>query len=96
MRIFGKLQVKNYLDACNDPSIWDAPRLNIHIDSLMNILLNDASFINGDEFDLRYDMIVLDEIESVMNNFDEGAMTHKEIEIWYFLHKAESTRLKWY
>ena len=37
MRNFGKLQFKNYLDACNDPTIWDAPRLNIQLDSLMNI-----------------------------------------------------------
>ena len=40
--------------------------------------------MNGDEFDLRYDMIVLDEIESVMNHFDEGAMNHKDIDIWFF------------
>ena len=57
MRNFGKLQFKNYLDACNDPSIWDAPRLIIQIDSLMNILLNDGSFMNGDDFlsGIRYD-----------------------------------------
>ena len=85
MRIFGKLQIKNYLDACNDPSIWDAPRLNIQIDSLINILLNDGAFINGDEFDLRYDMIVLDKSESLMNHFDKGTMHHKEIEILVFL-----------
>ena len=35
MRNFGRLQFKNYLDACSDPSIWDAPRLDIQIDSLM-------------------------------------------------------------
>ena len=39
--------------------------------------------MNGDEFDLRYDMIVLDESESLMNHFDEGTVTHKEIDIWY-------------
>ena len=84
-RNFGKLQVKNYLDACNDPSIWDAPRLNIQIDSLINVLLNDGAFINGDEFDLRYDIIVLDKSESLMNHFDKGTMNHKILRFWYFL-----------
>jgi hypothetical protein len=87
MRIFGKLQVKNYLDACNDPSIWDAPRLNIHIDSLMNIRLNDGPFMTDDDFDLRYDTIVLDESDSLMNHFDEGTMNHQEIVIWVFLYR---------
>ena len=50
----------------------------------MNILLNDGSFINDDDFDLRYDMIVIDECESLMNHFDEGTMNHKEVDIWYF------------
>ena len=77
MRNFGKLQFKNYLDACNDLSIWEAPRLIIQIDSLFIILLHDGSHMNGDEFDLRYDMIVLDESESLMNHFDEGTMNLK-------------------
>ena len=50
----------------------------------MNILLNDGSFINDDDFDLRYDMIVIDECESLMNHFDEGTMNHKEVDICYF------------
>ena len=84
VRNFGKLQFKYYLDACNDTSTWDVPRLRIHIDSLMNIRLNDGSFMHGNEFKLRYDMIVLDESDSLMNHFDEGTVTHTEIEIWYF------------
>ena len=40
--------------------------------------------MNGDEFDLRYDMIVLDKSESLTNHFDEGTMNHTTIEIWYF------------
>ena len=77
MRNFGKLQFKSYLDACSDPSIWDAPRLIIQIDSLMDILLIDGPFMNGDEFDLRYTMSVLDESEGLMNHFDDGTMNHK-------------------
>ena len=64
--------------------VYGMPRLIIHIDSLMNILLNDGSLINDDDFDLRYDMIVIDECESLMNHFDEGTMNHKEVDIWYF------------
>lgn len=37
--------------------------------------------MTDDKFDLRYDMIVLDESAGFMNNFDEGVMNHKEIEI---------------
>ena len=40
--------------------------------------------MTDDKFDLRYDMIVLDESAGFMNNFDEGVMNHKEIEIWNF------------
>ena len=29
-------------------------------------------------------MIVLDESASLMNHFDEGAMKHEDIDIWYF------------
>ena len=50
----------------------------------MHILLHDGSHMNGDVFDLRYDMIVLDESESLMNHFDERTMNHKAIKIWYF------------
>ena len=77
MRNFGKLQIKKYLDACNDHRIWDAPRLNIQLDSLLNIRLKYGPVMTDDDFDLRYDTIVLDNSESLMNNFDEGAMNHK-------------------
>ena len=70
MRDFGKLQIKNYLDACNEHRIWDAPRLNIQLDNLMNIRLNDGPLMTDDECDLRYDMIVLDECENLMKYFD--------------------------
>ena len=87
MRNFGKLQFKNYLDACNDHSIWDAPRLNIQLDSLMNIRLNDGPFMTDDDFDLRYDTIVLDESDSLMNHFDEGAVNHNKLRFGISLHE---------
>ena len=96
MRNFGKMQFKNYLDARSKSSIWDAPRLIIQIDSLMDILLNDGPILKGDEFDLRYDMIYLDESEGLMNHFDEGTMNQQENDRWYFLHRSSSTPLRWY
>ena len=38
--------------------------------------------MNGEAFELSYDMIVLDESESLLNNFDEKTMERNEIEIW--------------
>ena len=96
MKNFGKMQFKNYLDACSKSSIWDAPRLILQIDSLMDILLNDGPILQGDEFDLRYDMIYLDESEGLMNHFDEGTMNQQENDRWYFLHISSSTPLRWY
>ena len=43
-----------------------------------------GNFMNGNEFDLRYDMIVLDDNEIWMNNFDNGTMNHNGIDIWCF------------
>ena len=43
MRNFNELQFKSYLDACDDPSIWDAPRLIIRVDSLTHVLTNNVS-----------------------------------------------------
>ena len=40
---------------------------------------------HGDEFALRYHMMLLDESESLITNFDEGTMNHKEIDM-VFLH----------
>ena len=33
--------------------------------------------MTDDDFDLRYDTIVLDDSESLMNHLDVGAMNHK-------------------
>jgi hypothetical protein len=40
-----QLGFKNYLEACDDLHIWDAPTLVLHIDSLMNLLFNRGDFI---------------------------------------------------
>ncbi len=84
MKNFKHLGFKNYLDSYEDRSVWDAPRLIIQIDSLMNLVLQNSKVMNGDAFELHYDMIVLDESESLLSHFDETTMERKEIEIWMF------------
>ncbi|MFM7985788.1 MAG: hypothetical protein ACKPKO_41385, partial [Candidatus Fonsibacter sp.] len=59
MRNFGNLGFKNYLDSHDDPSVWNAPRLIVQIDRLMNIFTRSDDVLNGDGFDLRYDIIIL-------------------------------------
>ncbi|MFM7990027.1 MAG: hypothetical protein ACKPKO_63005 [Candidatus Fonsibacter sp.] len=84
MRNFGKLNFKNYLDSHDDPSVWNAPRLIVQLDSLMNIFTGNDDVLNGDGFNLRYNMIILDESESLLAHFDEQTMSGKEIGIWNF------------
>ena len=82
MRNGGKLGFKNYLDSHEDPSVWNAPRLIVQLDSLMNIFTRSDDVLNGEGFQLRYDMIILDESESLLAHFDEQTMSGKEIGIW--------------
>jgi hypothetical protein len=85
MRNFGKLGFKNYLDSYTDPTVWDSPRLIVQLDSLLKVITHNSDVMCGDPFDLNYDMIVLDESESLLNHFDEKTMEGKEIQIWEFL-----------
>ena len=84
MRNFGQLGFKNYLDAPEHPDVWNSPRLIVQLDSLLNVLLKNDKFICEQRFDLNYDMIVLDESESLLYHFDGGTMENKEIQIWNF------------
>ena len=47
------------------------PRLIVQFDSLMNIFTRSDDVLNGDGFNLRYDMIILDESESLLAHVDE-------------------------
>ena len=80
MKNFGKLGFKNYLDSYDDPSVWNAPRLIVQIDSLMQILNKNDGFIINGKFK-AYDMIILDESESLLAHIDETTMERKEIDI---------------
>ena len=87
MRNFGKLGFKNYLDSQEDPEVWNSPRLIVQMDSLMHVLYKNDKFISEDAFDLRYDMIILDESESLLAHMDEKTMEKKEIEIFSFFNQ---------
>ena len=82
MRNFGKLGFKNYLDSHDDPSVWNAPRLIVQLDSLMHIFTRSDDVLSGEGFYLKYDMIILDESESLLAHFDEQTMSGKEIGVW--------------
>ena len=86
MKNFGKLGFKNYLDAFEDPSVWNSKRLIVQLDSLTQVLhRNDKLLIEG-KFQLKYDMIILDESESLLAHLDEKTMEKKEIDIFNFSH----------
>jgi hypothetical protein len=84
MRNFRKLGFKNHLDAYENPSIWNAKKLIVQLDSLLNVLMKSDAVANDERFDLQYDFIVLDESESLLAHFDEGTMETKDIRTFDF------------
>ena len=84
MRNFGKLGFKNYLDSYDNPRVWESPRLIVQVDSLLNLIYRNEEVVSGEAFQMDYDMIVLDESESLLCHFDEKTMENKEICIWRF------------
>ena len=64
MRNFGKLGFKNYLDAPDQPSVWNSPKLIVQLDSLLNVLFKNDKFVWEEKFKLKYNMIILDDRES--------------------------------
>ncbi|MFM7986917.1 MAG: hypothetical protein ACKPKO_47145, partial [Candidatus Fonsibacter sp.] len=86
MRNFGKLVFNNYLDSHEDLSVWNAPRLIAQLDSLMHIFERSDDALSGEGFQLRYDMIILDESESLLAHFDEQTMSGKEIGVCHLFN----------
>ena len=78
-RNFKKLGFKNYLDGYEDPKVWNSERLIVQLDSLLNVMLKNDQYNLTDVFNGKYDMIVLDEVESLLMHLDEGTMKGKEI-----------------
>ena len=94
-RSFGKLGFKNYLDSYSNLGVWESPRLIIQIDSLLNLLYRNTDVTEGGSFDLNYDVIVLDESESLLCHFDEATVENKEIDIWHFFDEILKHRKNW-
>ena len=69
------------------PTSGTPPRLIIQIDSLLNLVYRSTDVISGEAFKLEYDLIVLDESESLLCHFDEKTMENKEIDIWGFFNE---------
>ena len=61
--------------------VWEAPKLIIQIDSLMHLWSG-----NEGSFKKAYDMIILDESESLLAHIDEKTMEKKEIGIFNFFN----------
>ncbi len=79
MKNFGKLGFKNYLHAHDESSVWNSKRLIVQLDSLMQVLRKNDKFLIEGKFQLKYDMIILDESESLLAHLDENTMQKKEI-----------------
>jgi len=84
MRNFGRLGFKNYLDVPDHPEVWNAPKLIVQLDSLLNVYRKNDRVLCEGRFEKSYDMIILDESESLLNHFDERTMSNKEIQTWNF------------
>ena len=83
MNNFGELGFKNYLDSYDDPAVWNSKRLIVQIDSLMQVLNKNDGFVIDGKFK-PYDMIILDESESLLDHIDGKTMEKKEIDIFNF------------
>ena len=54
----------------------------VQLDSLWKVLNKSDSYITTGKFNLTYDMVILDESESLLSHFDEKTMEGKEIKTW--------------
>ncbi|MFM7980295.1 MAG: hypothetical protein ACKPKO_13365, partial [Candidatus Fonsibacter sp.] len=63
------------MDSYDDPSVWNAPRLIVQLDSLMHIFERSDDVLSGEGCQLRYDMSILDESERLVSHFDEQTMS---------------------
>jgi hypothetical protein len=78
-RNFKKLGFKNYLDG----NAWGADKLIVQYDSLLKIMNTEETWLTG-AFKGKYDMIVLDEVESLLMHMDGETMKAKEIQTFNF------------
>ena len=73
------------MDSYDNPAIYNNDKcIIVQIDSLMKVMTNNDEFIMNGEFNAKYDLIILDEIESLLSHIDEGTMKNKEIKTFEF------------
>ena len=94
MRNSKLLGFANYLDSYDNPRTWDSPKLIVQYDSLMKVMNNNTKYMISDEFDFNYDLIILDECESLLHHIDGDTMKKKEIETFEFFDKLLNTSNK--
>ena len=82
-RNFKELGFRNYLDGHDDPKVWNADRLIVQFDSLLKVMNTEQHLLTG-TFNGKYDLIVLDEIESLLMHMDGETMKGKEIQTFNF------------
>lgn len=74
---FSDLGFETYENYYNDNSVYSSDKLIVQLDSLYNIYhCNDNIIING-QFNDFYDLIVIDEIESILYHFNSDTMINK-------------------
>ena len=86
---FKQLGFKNYLDQATE-DVYNSDKLIIQLDSLLKILQNNDNFILDGVLNIKYDIIIIDEIESLIRHIDQNTMDRKDILIYDFLNKLLS------
>ncbi len=61
------------------PRFGTPPAFIVQIDSLMQVLSKSDKYLIKGKFQLKYDMIILDESESLLAHIGEKTMERKEI-----------------
>ena len=67
-RAFEHMGFANYLD--DDPDVWNNDRLIVQLDSLLHVMFRSEGFITTGQFNAKYDYIICDESEGLLNHFD--------------------------
>ena len=73
----------------------ERPRLIVQIDSLMQVLNKKGKYLIEGKFQLKHDMLILDESESLLAHIDEKTMERKEIDIFNFFNTLLTTARKY-
>ena len=54
-----------------------------------------SDVMEGEGFELPYDLRALDESESLMIHSEAGTMNEKELELWFFFNEMTKHQKKW-